>query len=218
MELRPTKNTVEIGNTAALEARDSVEERLNTLLAANAGIARERSLYRSGRERLEAETMLHPIPLEKAFSYFGFMLGSMPAAAMVLGIVFEGRLHFNDIWFPALILFAGLMTGVVGYFSGKKVARTVRSLDRFSISNRILLLPLIGIAWGVVSGAAGGIFLFVVGAIFGGFIGGALGSVAVPLFAGLTALMKCGDVIDRKYFLPISFGITLTICSLILGL
>jgi len=82
----------------------------------------------------------------------------------------------------------------------------------------ILLSPFIGILWGIMAGGAGGVIIFLVGAIFGAFIGGMVGGAALPLFLIFHRLLRKGEFIEQKHFLPIAFGITFTICSFILGL
>ena len=54
-------------------------QRLNALLEINAKTAREKMLYKSGQEKLEAGLMKHPLDTEKTFAYFGLLLGSISA-------------------------------------------------------------------------------------------------------------------------------------------
>lgn len=82
----------------------------------------------------------------------------------------------------------------------------------------LLALPFVGILWGILAGGAGGIIIFVVGAVFGAMLGAAVGSVALPVFAIFHRLLKTGEFIDRRQFLPLAFGITLIISAFILGL
>jgi hypothetical protein len=82
----------------------------------------------------------------------------------------------------------------------------------------ILMMPLIGLLWGMISGGAGGVIVFIFGAFFGAILGGIVGSLALPLFTIFHRLMKKGENIELKHFLPIAFGITFIICGFILGL
>lgn len=63
-----------------------------------------------------------------------------------------------------------------------------------------------------------GIFIFLIGAIFGAMIAGAVGGLALPIFTIFHRWLKKGEVIERNQFLPIAMGITFIICALILGL
>jgi hypothetical protein len=45
-----------------------------------------------------------------------------------------------------------------------------------------------------------------------------VGTFAVPIMVALHSSVKVGDFIETKHFLPIAFGVTLSICAIILGL
>jgi hypothetical protein len=163
--------------------------------------------------------MTSPIDSRKAFAYFGLMIGSLPTFALILRIVEEttpsGRIPLGLL---TLLGIAGIGTGVVGYASGRYVPSAISYAEKFRMPNNLMLLPLIGFAWGAVSGAIGGLFLFVIGSIFAGFMGGIVGAVALPIFVALHSMLGRGELIEMKHFLPIAFGMTLSLCALILGL
>ncbi len=188
---------------------------MNTLLALNAETARQKAMFRSDREKLEAELMKNPLTLEKTFSYFGLLLGAFPPAALFLRFAFEGKVEG---WVFGVMLIINLISAVVGFFSGKIVARLIRHLENNSWSAMLLALPFIGLLWGGVSGAAGGIVVFIFGAFFGAILGGMVGSVALPLFTIFHRLLKKGESIELKHFLPLAFGVTFIICGFIFGL
>lgn len=197
-----------------------VEDRLAVLLAVNAEIAREKSLFRDERERLEAAVMMHPIAPDKVYSYFGLMIGALVPAAIFTRLLWNGGgdLRPEDAFVMILFVLTNVTAAVTGFFSGKLVGRSVAYLHGLSLGRSLLLLPFLGLVWGMAAGAAGGVFIFVIGAIFGAVLGGLVGAVALPAFALLHRMMKSGEMIDRKHFLPLAFGVTLTICSFILGL
>ena len=64
----------------------------------------------------------------------------------------------------------------------------------------ILALPFLGLLWGIVSGGAGGIIVFIIGAFFGALLGGIVGSVALPAFTILHRSLKKGEMIELKHF------------------
>jgi hypothetical protein len=197
------------------------QQRLNTLLAVNAEIAREKSIVRSERERLEIELMKNPLSTEKAMSYFGAMLGLFPPFALFSRFVTELLGNANrsdDFWIIPLLLFVNLVCTVTGYFSGKLVGKIVAELEKTSWTGMLLALPFIGILWGIITGATGGIFIFVIGAFFGAMVAAAVGAVALPAFTVLHRLLKKGDSIEEKHFFPIALGITCVITAFILGL
>ena len=192
-------------------------KRLEILLKANAETARRKKTYRSEQEKFESELMKRPLSSEKAFSYFGLMLGIFPPALFFTRFVMDGHMHWDGVWFIGILMIVNVVSAVVGFFSGKWIARLVASAEKLSWIQMILLLPFIGFLWGAIAGGAGGFIIFVFGAVFGAVLGGLVGAVALPFFAILHRLLKRGDLIELKHFLPIAFAITFSICSFILG-
>lgn len=172
-------------------------------------------MYHSDREKLESELMKNPFSLDKTFSYFGLMLGAFPPAAIFIRIVMEGR---TETWVFGVMFIVNLISAIVGYFSGKLIAKAVRAAENLSWTKMILLLPFLGLFWGIMSGGAGGIVILFIGAFVGAVIGGIVGSIALPFFTIFHRLLKKGEMIERKHFLPIAFGITFIISGFILGL
>jgi hypothetical protein len=171
---------------------------------------------------VNASVMTSRIDSKKAFGYFGLLIGTLPPFALVLRAFSEiepgERLSSSVLGFLGLLTLAGVLTGLTGYVSRKFVSSAVDRSSRFRLPNRILMLSLIGAVWGAVSGAVGGLALFVIGSIFAGITGAVVGAVALPLLIGLRSLVGHGDFIEMRHFLPIAFGITFTLCALILGL
>jgi hypothetical protein len=79
-------------------------------------------------------------------------------------------------------------------------------------------MPFLGWFWGMIAGGSGGIVILIVGAFFGAVIGGLVGLFALPVFTIFHRLLKKGELIDRRHFLPLAFGITFIVCGFILGL
>src|SRR5688572_1305620 len=114
---------MEHAEAANIEGTDRgvIDRRLEWLIAENHRIAREKVLYRNDRERVESLAMRRPIKIAKAYRYFGLMLGSVPPAAMAMKMLVEDySISPTEFLFFVLIIFAGLVTGTVGYFSGKQ--------------------------------------------------------------------------------------------------
>lgn len=172
-------------------------------------------MYASDREKLEAELMRKPISLEQTFSYFGLFLGTFPPAAMFIRFAVDARI---DAWVFGVMFVINLISAIVGFFSGKIIAKMIRELEKQSWLKMILIVPFVGVLWGIITGAAGGIVVFIIGAFFGAILGGIVGSAALPAFTILHRLLKRGESIDQKHFLPLAFGITLIVCGFILGL
>jgi len=222
MDIRNTKTFTYQTNFSPLENFDGDDEltrqRLDALLKINAETAREKSLFASEIEKVEAGLMKNPLSNEQAFGYFGLLLGAFTPTALFLRILLDARNFPPDAaWVIGIFAVVTLISAIVGHFSGKLVGKIVRQIENFSWLKMILLLPFVGIIWGMMTGGAGGVIIFLIGAIFGGALGAAVGSVALSAFAIFHRLLKKGDRIDRKHFLPLAFGITLTISAFILG-
>jgi hypothetical protein len=162
--------------------------------------------------------MVQPVSSRGSFAVFGGMIGSMPLAAVAFNILASGSVGDADlIWVTILFVAAGL-TGAVGFLSGGRVSTVLRNVERMRFPNRIAMRSLVGLMWGGISGAAGGLMFFVVGAFFGAVVGGLIGAIAVPIFAQLHQTVRYGDVVEAKHLIPIAMGITLSLCAFILGL
>ena len=224
MEIRNTQTiTYQPNRFGAFETQSGDDEltrqRLDALLKINAEIAREKEMFASDREKLEAEMMAHPISTEKAFSYFGALLGALPPAAFFTRFMLDTKgFRGEDAWLIGVFAIVNVVSAVVGYFSGRLIAKMVKNLEKTSWTTMILALPFVGIIWGMMSGGAGGAVILLFGAIFGAILGGMVGSFALPVFTIFHRLLKKGDQIERKHFLPLAFGITFIISAFMLGL
>lgn len=187
------------------------------MLALNRETANQKAIFHNQQERFEAELMENPIKTNKAFALFGLMLGTFPPLAMFSKFIFQ-NLKSDDYWLVPLLLFVNFVCATVGYFSGKLVGKMVAEVEKYSWTAMILILPFIGILWGIMAGGAGGLFIFVIGAIFGAVVAALVGIVALPIFTVFHRWLKKGDVIERDQFLPIAMGITLIISALFFGL
>lgn len=163
--------------------------------------------------------MANPLSVEKTFAFFGLLLGTFPPMAMFIRFFAEkGIFRSEDFWIVGVLAVVNLITAMVGYFSGEIIGRIAFELEKFSWSYMLFSLPFIGILWGILAGGAGGVIIFVVGAFFGAALGAAVGGIALPAFTVIHRLLKRGDQLDRKHFLPLAFGITFIISAFVLGL
>jgi hypothetical protein len=219
MELGTAATTTSNQTRGSGDTGDSiVEQRLAALLDLNAERAYEKELFRSERDRIEAALMSRPIESKKVFAYFGLMIGSLPPFALVFNVIGSiAPTEGGPLLFLVLLTAAGIATGIAGYASGKYVPSALRRISKFSFPNRVALMSLTGFAWGAVSGAIGGLFLFIIGSVFAAIAGGFIGAVALPVLVALHTPLRHGDCVELKHFLPIAFGITLSLCALILG-
>lgn len=200
---------------------DNIETRLDELLRLNRETALENEMFRDEKERFEASLLENPLTTKQVFAQFGLMLGLFPPMAMFAKFIYHsiGRNPYNDdTWVIFLLLVVNFVCAVTGYFSGKLIGGIVSQIEKLHWASMLLIAPFIGILWGVMTGAAGGVFIFVIGAFFGAAIASLVGGAALPIFTIFHRLLKKGDVIERDQFLPIAMGITLIISAIILGL
>ncbi len=163
--------------------------------------------------------MRNPVSTENAFAYFGLLLGTFPPAAMFIRFFIDAKVFRTDeFWILGIVFTANLISAVAGYFSGKFIGKTVGELEKTTWHKMILALPFVGIFWGLMAGGAGGIIIFVIGAFFGALLGASVGGFALPVFTVFHRLLKRGDKIERKHFLPLAFGITFIVSAFFLGL
>lgn len=192
---------------------------MNTLLKINAKTARDKALYRTDKERQAAALMKNPLDFKKAYSYLGLLLGTFPPLTIFAKWAYvTGITPRDEFWIFGILFLVNLTTAVTGYFTGKLLGKSFAEAESLSWTKMLLTVPFIGLLWGVMAGGAGGVFIFVVGAFFGALLGGIVGAVTAPFFTILHRLLKQGEMIELKHFLPISFGIIFSICSFILGL
>ena len=218
MELGAATSRSEI-NAGFPVSSDSVTQRLDELLRLNSAKARENALYRTDAERTQAALMSRPLRSEKVFAYFGLMIASMPVIAVILKAAIEATfISSGMVLLAALLSMSSITSGLVGYASGKHVSTMIERASSLRRPNDIAAVAAIGFCWGAVAGAAGGSFLFIIGAAAAGLAGGAVGAVTLPILYTLHSVLRVGDFIELKHFLPISLGITLSLCALILGL
>jgi hypothetical protein len=159
-----------------------------------------------------------PIDTGKAFGYFGLIIGSLPVLA-VIARAFPYALTGEETGIAILYISAALGTGLVGFCIGwRLVPGAVSEMSEIPLPIRLPLWSLLGLIWGAVSGAVGGVVIMIVGSFLGMIVGGIVGAVTVPIMLTLHSTVRVGEFVETKHFLPIAFGIALTVCALILGL
>lgn len=169
----------------------------------------------SGDRPISPRFLDQRMDLARSLRFFGIAIGTVPTAAILFRLfVLDSSPN------PAVLLLAILTTLVTGFVGYQTAGATSKALERVlstSFLRSLLLVPIIGLAWGIISGAAGGLFLFVLGAIVGGVIGGMVAGTALPLFVGLYSLSAEEGEISVKRFLPIAAGISGSAAALFLG-
>lgn len=152
-----------------------------------------------------------------AFARFGLMLGTFPPMALFSKAVF--KTHGDDSFvIAAFAIVMNLICLIVGYRAGKLVASISDKATAFSWPVFILVMPLAGILWGIITGGAGGLIVFGIGALFGAIIASAVGALSFGIFSALYRLLKKEEAIDAGHFYPLAAGAALAPAAFILGL
>jgi hypothetical protein len=198
---------------------NDVYTRLNWLLAANAQEQERRTLFQRAGEEEEFLLMRRPLETRRAFALFGLLLGLFPPAAIFMKIFGYGLGTYRS---SALLFIICLLMNFtcagVGYAMGSALGPSVERLERRSWTRMLILLPLIGAAWGAVTGAGGGLIFIGFGAIFGALFAIPIGALSFILFASLHRLLMRGGMIDARHFWPLASGATLFAAALVLGM
>jgi hypothetical protein len=202
---------------------DPVFDRLDWLEDENAATANWHSRFRLAAHEQDLAMMFRPVATRRAYAFHGLILGTVTPVMIFAryfgyGLVDLGWSHWH--LQPPLVflcLMMNLVCGLVGYLMGRKLGSAALRAERRSWNQTIVGLGLIGIAWGAVTGSCGGFFFFGIGALPGGLMAMPIGLVAFSTFGILHRLLERGGMIERRHFLPLAFGITLTITALIMG-
>lgn len=160
--------------------------------------------------------MRRPIPTQKAYAIFGLLLGTLPPAAIFTRI-FGGPGAANDYGLVLICLLMNIACALVGYGMGGALGRSVDNLERAPWGQMLGISMLMGLAWGAVTGAAGGMLFFIIGALFGIICAMPVGFIAFALFTPLHRTLARGGVIDARHFWPVASGIIMLIVALILS-
>ena len=204
-------------STPEFDIKPDSNVRLEELLAANDEITRRKQLYRRESDDLAAALMRSPMSPTETYKYFGAFLGLFPPAA-IFGKLFAYGFQFGrpQLGFFALLLVMNLACAFAGGFMGKTLGELMLQTERLSWLKMIAVSPFIGVLWAMVAGGLGGILFFGFGAFFGILFALPVAFIAFPLFALIHRLLERGGQIEYKHFLPLAFGITLTISAFIL--
>jgi hypothetical protein len=190
---------------------------LNWLVAFDAAAERSARLFRTPREEREMLSMRRPVNVERAFALFGLLLGTLPPAAiffrLALPITRGGNDQFWLIFVPMLC-----MCAAIGRVMGRRVGRSIGEFERGGWVRLILFTVAAAFGWATVTGAAGGVLFFGVGAIFGVFCALAVAVPAFLVFTTLHRLLARGGMIDARHLRPLAWGVPATAAALVLGL
>ncbi len=166
--------------------------------------------------------MRRPIRTQKAYELFGLLLGALPPIAIfwrILGGFFMA--NWTCVLGSGLFMLFLMMSAICCLVGKSMGTRMGRWLDDENIASRTWKFfgsLTAGICWGVVTGAAGGLPAFGIGAVYGAICAVPIGMLAFPLFTLLHRPLAHGGMIDARHFWPLACGIVMVISALILGM
>lgn len=187
----------------------------------NQATAARAKVFRVPAHELELEMMSRPLPVRRVYELLGLMLGVIPPAVIFAKIFGYGVV--NNYGFGSglgaglffLCLMMNLVCALVGYLMGRSLSRPAMIAVRSSRSQMVIVLALLGLAWGLTTGIAGGVFFFGVGALAGPVFAIPIGVVSFLVFGALHRWLERGEMMETKHFIPLATGITAAISMLI---
>lgn len=166
------------------------------------------------QEEGRALAMRRPLTTEQAYRLFGTFLGLIPPLA-----IFERTLakaHGDEaFWLSLLCVVMNMICCLVGRWFGAHLGRRVGDPRRHSRTAFVFVVFILAFSWSAVTGSAGGVLVFGIGAFFGVFCAAPVAFAGFPAFAILHRLISRGGMIEARHAWPLAFGIPLTIAALI---
>ena len=195
-------------------------DRLRQLEAAIAAADARARRFRTPREETEMLLMRRPLTTERAYEYFGLLLGALPPAAIFYRLsnyVTEAE-PSAMMYFIFLFSLMNVACCLAGWRMGVRAGRRMERVASASRIDRCCNLLAAAIIWGACTGSLGGLLFFGVGSFIGTLVALPVALVAFILFALLHRFLARGGMIDARHFWPVACGITLVISALILNL
>lgn len=190
-------------------------------------IARDEARRRlSPTEEERALSLLDPRPTEAAYAWFGTFLGLIPPFAIFVRIagraLAEGdsgqlRSENGALYWGLIFLAMNAVCCIVGRKFGAHLGRKMGDPRRWSWPVLVFCSMLMGVAWAIVTGGAGGALGFGIGAVVGVVCAMPVALVAFPVFAALHRARSHGGMIEARQLWPLALGIPFYVAVLILS-
>jgi hypothetical protein len=196
----------------------NVHARLSWLQSELARDAAHHAVARADREAALALSMSDPRTSRAAYAALGGLLGLLPPAAMfgrfLSSFDFRNR---SEAGVLALCVVMNIICCVVGRAMGSWVGGRVGDARARAWHQVLLFVLLLGFLWGVVTGAAGGVVVFGIGALPGMFLAVPVALAGFTVFAPLHRLLSHGGMIEARHLRPLALGVAGAIAALILS-
>lgn len=196
----------------------NVHARLNWLKAELAREKTARTAAKRDREEALALSMPDPRTGAQAYAALGLLLGLLPPAAMfgrfLASLDFRRNEEFAAL---ALCVVMNVICCAVGRAVGGWLGRRLGDPRGRGWPESLFLALLCGVIWGVLTGAAGGVIVFGIGAVAGVMLAVPVALAGFALFAPLHRLLSHGGMIEARHLRPLALGVAGVIAALILS-
>ncbi|MCA1633374.1 MAG: hypothetical protein LC802_06535 [Acidobacteria bacterium] len=176
-----------------------------------------RRLARRADEESQAMRMREPLSNAEAFAWFGTFLGLFPPAALFSRALHKGVSTESDLGVLLVCIVMNFICCVVGRAMGRCLGGKIGNTRERAWLLTLLSALLLGFFWAVVTGAAGGLLVFGIGAFFGALCAGPVALAGFPAFMLLHRLLSRGGMIEERQLWPLAFGVPCVIAALILS-
>lgn len=129
-----------------------------------------------------------------AYALMGWLIGTV-VPLFGFGIMYLGSLNVpavapaapksGEINLTALLILIGFLCSAAGVISGAVIGGLMIFIRRIHWSVPIIIAPILGLIWGIITGGAGGFPVFVVGALFGAIVAAPFGVLGFLVFTAL---------------------------------
>jgi hypothetical protein len=195
-----------------------VHARLTWLKAELARAAGTRAAAKLDREAALALSMETPRTSAQAYALLGLLLGLLPPAAMFGRFLVSFDFRAKGDWgVLALCVVMNLVCCAVGRAMGLWAGGRAGDPRARASYELVLVAALLGLCWGVVTGAAGGVLVFGIGALAGMMLATPVALAGFVLFAPLHRLLAHGGMIEARHLRPLAVGVAGVIAALILS-
>lgn len=196
---------------------NNLDRRLNWLRAEIARDERQGKSLRAAQEQRSLAALNPALSTEEAYAWFGTFLGLFPPLAIFCRMILAERRPSEAFGWGVLCLAMNAVCCLVGRKSGAYFGRRVGDPRAWSWPVLIFCSMLMGTAWGIITGAAGGAVGFGFGAIPGVICAVPVALAGFPVFATLHRAVSRDGMIEERQLWPLAFGIPIVIAALILS-
>lgn len=162
--------------------------------------------------------MKSPRTSAQAYAALGTLLGLLPPAAMFGRFLSSFDLRSKqELGVLAFCVVMNVICCAVGRAMGSWIGGKVGDPRARAWHELLFMAAFFGLVWGPMTGGAGGVIFFGIGAAAGALLALPVALVGFILFAPLHRLLSHGGMIEARHLRPLALGIAGVIAALILS-